>query len=141
MIRAARPLLGSPHEPTSPADRPPAHVYYYLIHTLRRALPESPAKAPNTRRDNALIARIAALRPANPVEADIATDYARSPPPPSSKEPPSIETEPALIRRLQPALNDPFFTEHVAQAYVAERHELSDQLYRVSAGPPNVSVS
>jgi len=59
------------------ADRLPADVYYCLVHTLRGILPTPPNSSPEhiTRRDNALIGRIAALRPANPIEAEIAADY------------------------------------------------------------------
>jgi len=59
------------------ADRLPADAYYHLVHTLRGILPTSPNASPEhlARRDNALIARLATLRPANPIEAEIAADY------------------------------------------------------------------
>src|SRR5271169_5525101 len=59
------------------ADRLPADVYYCLVHTLRGILPSPPNSRPEhlARRDNALIARLATLRPANPIEAEIAADY------------------------------------------------------------------
>ncbi len=62
---------------TTLADRLPADAYYHLVYTLRRILPTPPTTNPEhlARRDNALIARLAALAPANPIEADIAADY------------------------------------------------------------------
>ena len=59
------------------ADRLPADVYYHLVYTLRRILPKPPTTNPKhlTRRDNALIGRLAALNPANPIEAELAADY------------------------------------------------------------------
>jgi hypothetical protein len=59
------------------ADRLPADAYYYLVYSLRDVLPTSANSSPEhlARRDNAIIARIAALRPANPIEAEIAADY------------------------------------------------------------------
>ena len=59
------------------ADHLPADVYYCLVHILRDVLPTPPNSSPEhlARRDNALVGRIAALRPANPIEAEIAADY------------------------------------------------------------------
>lgn len=59
------------------ADRLPADAYYCLVYSLREILPTPQNTSPQhlARRDNALIARLAALRPATPVEAEIAADY------------------------------------------------------------------
>lgn len=59
------------------ADRLPADAYYCLVHTLHGILPTPPNTSPQhlARRDNALIARLATLRPANPIEAEVAADY------------------------------------------------------------------
>jgi hypothetical protein len=59
------------------ADRLLADVYYHLVHTLRGILPTPPKATPRylARRDNALIGRLAQLRPANPIEAEIAADF------------------------------------------------------------------
>jgi hypothetical protein len=59
------------------ADRLPADVYYHLVHSLREVLPIPRNTSPQhlARRDNAIIARLAALRPATPIEAEIAADY------------------------------------------------------------------
>src|SRR5579875_1481839 len=57
--------------------RLPADAYWHLIRTLRLALPPPPGDAAEDllRRDHAAIARIAALAPANAVEADLAAQY------------------------------------------------------------------
>jgi hypothetical protein len=59
------------------SDRLPADVYYCLVNTLRGILPISPDWTPEylARRDNALIGRLAELRPATVIEAEIAADY------------------------------------------------------------------
>jgi hypothetical protein len=59
------------------ADRVPADVYYCLVHSLRGVLPKPSNSSPKylARRDNALIGRLAALRPADPIEAEIAADF------------------------------------------------------------------
>jgi hypothetical protein len=62
---------------TALADRLPADVYYCLVYSFRDVLPTPRNSSPQhlARRDNALIARLAALRPATPIEAEIAADY------------------------------------------------------------------
>jgi len=59
------------------ADRLPADAYYCLVYNLRDILPPPPDCSPQhlARRDNALVARLAALRPENPIEAEIAADF------------------------------------------------------------------
>jgi hypothetical protein len=54
------------------ADRLPAQIYYQLVHTLRATLPPPVTDSPEdiARRDYFAIARVAALHPATPVEAD-----------------------------------------------------------------------
>src|SRR5579875_2057252 len=60
-----------------PADRLPADAYYHLVRTLRLCLPPPPGDSPEDllRRDHAAIARVAALVPANAVEADLAAQF------------------------------------------------------------------
>ncbi len=62
---------------TALADRLSADAYYHLVYTLRDILPSPPDNSPEhlARRDNAIIARIAALTPGNAIEAEIAADY------------------------------------------------------------------
>ncbi len=57
--------------------RLPADAYYHLVHTLRLTLPPPLTDTPEAllRRDHAAIARIAALVPANAVEADLAAQF------------------------------------------------------------------
>jgi hypothetical protein len=64
------------HEQSDPTLRLPRDVYYQLVHTLRAALPPI-ADTPDdvARRDNAAIAQVASLRPANADEASIAAQY------------------------------------------------------------------
>jgi len=59
------------------ASQLPAGTYYYLVYSLRQTLPSRPTDSPEdlARRDQAAIARIAALCPANAAEADIAAAY------------------------------------------------------------------
>jgi hypothetical protein len=59
------------------ADRIPADAYYHLIHTLRLALPPPLIDSAGdlARRDHGVIARIAALAPANAVEAELAEQF------------------------------------------------------------------
>ena len=58
-------------------DQLPANAYYQLVHTLRRTLPPPLTDSPEDllRRDHAAIASIAALAPANTVEAGVAAQY------------------------------------------------------------------
>src|SRR3954452_16978569 len=57
----------------------PADAYYHLIHMLRGVIPPvSDAPADLTRRDNAVIAQVACLLPANADEANIAATYVAS---------------------------------------------------------------
>jgi hypothetical protein len=66
-----------------PPDNPnlalqlPADAYYHLIRTLNNTLPPPPSDSPEdlTRQYHSVIARIAALLPANAAEADIAGTY------------------------------------------------------------------
>jgi len=55
----------------------PADAYWQLIRTLRLTLPPPLTDSPEdlTRRDHAVIARIAALAPANAAEADLAAQF------------------------------------------------------------------
>jgi len=55
----------------------PADSYYHLIHTLCGTLPPPLTDSPEdlVRRNHSAIARIAALQPANPTEADLAGVY------------------------------------------------------------------
>src|SRR5579875_4167907 len=55
----------------------PGDAYWHLVRTLRLALPPPPGDAPEEviRRDRAAIAGVAALAPANAVEADLAAQY------------------------------------------------------------------
>jgi hypothetical protein len=55
----------------------PRDMYYHLVHTLCGALPPPITDTPedHTRRDNAAIAQIASLLPANADEANIAAQY------------------------------------------------------------------
>ncbi len=63
--------------PTTLAGQLMADVYHDLIHTLRRALPSPLTDSPEdlARRDRAVIAKIAALCPANAAEAEQAALY------------------------------------------------------------------
>jgi hypothetical protein len=55
----------------------PRDMYYQVIHTLRGAMPPPVTKSPEdlVRRDNAVIAQVACLLPANADEANIAAQY------------------------------------------------------------------
>jgi hypothetical protein len=55
----------------------PPHVFDYLVDTLHQTLPRPPNSTPEdlARRDEAAIARILELSPANAVEADLAASY------------------------------------------------------------------
>jgi hypothetical protein len=54
----------------------PRDAYYQLMHTLRATMPAaSDAPEDIVRRDNAAIAQVASLLPANPDEADLAAKY------------------------------------------------------------------
>jgi hypothetical protein len=55
----------------------PRDMYYQVIHTLRGAMPPPVTKSPEdlVRRDNAVIAQVACLLPANADEANIAALY------------------------------------------------------------------
>jgi hypothetical protein len=55
----------------------PRDMYYHLVHTLRTSLPPPISDTPEdlVRRDNAAIAQIASLLPANADEANIAAQY------------------------------------------------------------------
>jgi hypothetical protein len=55
----------------------PRDMYYQVIHTLRGAMPPPVTKSPEdlVRRDNAAIAQVACLLPANADEANIAAQY------------------------------------------------------------------
>jgi len=59
------------------ADRLPADAYWQLIRTLRLTLPPPPTDSPDdlARRDHAVIARIAALAPADAAEAELAAQF------------------------------------------------------------------
>ena len=61
-------------EPADPEIRLPRDVYYVLIHTLRATLPPPVIDTPEeiARRDNAAIAQVAAMLPANADEANLA---------------------------------------------------------------------
>src|SRR5438552_9722481 len=58
-------------------DQLPANAYYHLVHTLRLTLPPplTDSSEDLLRRDHAAIASIAALAPANSVEAGVAAQY------------------------------------------------------------------
>ena len=65
-------------EPQQPnfTRQPPSDAYYQVIHTLRAALrPVSDTPEDLARRDNAAIAQVACLLPANADEADLAAQY------------------------------------------------------------------
>jgi hypothetical protein len=55
----------------------PRDAYYHLIHTLRAALPPPVTDTPENRarRDNAAIAQVASLLPANAAESTLAAQY------------------------------------------------------------------
>jgi hypothetical protein len=59
---------------SDPTLRLPRDVYYLVVHTLRGALPPPPTEHPEdlVRRDNAAIAEVASMLPANANEATIA---------------------------------------------------------------------
>ncbi len=61
-------------ESSDPEIRLPRDVYYVLIHTLRATLPPPAVGTPEeiARRDNAAIAQVAAMLPANADEANLA---------------------------------------------------------------------
>ena len=61
-------------ESSDPEIRLPRDVYYVLIHTLRATLPPPAVDTPEeiARRDNAAIAQVAAMLPANADEANLA---------------------------------------------------------------------
>jgi hypothetical protein len=61
-------------EPSDPDIRLPRDVYYVLIHTLRATLPPPAVDTQQeiARRDNAAIAQVAAMLPANADEANLA---------------------------------------------------------------------
>jgi len=66
------------HEPERPdlTLQLPRDVYYQLIHTLRAALPTvTDTPEDRARRDNAAIAQVACLLPANADEANLAATY------------------------------------------------------------------
>jgi hypothetical protein len=69
----------TPHQPTPEPDITrllPRHMYYQVIHTLRATLaPVSDTPEDLARRDNAAIAQVAALLPANADEANLAALY------------------------------------------------------------------
>ena len=52
----------------------PRSVYWYIVHQLRSSMPEPVPDTPEARthRDNAVIAQIAAMLPANADEAELA---------------------------------------------------------------------
>ena len=66
-----------PSEPLDLTLQLPRDMYYQLIHTVRGSLPAPVTNAPEdlVRRDNAAIAQIAALLPANADEANLAALY------------------------------------------------------------------
>jgi hypothetical protein len=70
-------MSGTDPNLTPLADCVPADVYYCLVYKLRDILPTPPNPSPQylARRDNALVGRLAALRLATPIEAEIAADY------------------------------------------------------------------
>jgi hypothetical protein len=55
----------------------PRDVYYQVVHTLRATLPPPVSEAPEDliRRDNAAMAQVASLLPANADEANLAAQY------------------------------------------------------------------
>src|SRR6478672_5141097 len=72
----------TPMDPRHEPERPdltlqlPGDVYYQLIHTLRAALPTvTDTPEDRARRDNAAIAQVACLLPANADEANLAATY------------------------------------------------------------------
>jgi hypothetical protein len=70
----------TPHHPAPEQPditrRLPRHIYYQVIHTLRATLaPVSDTPEDLARRDNAAIAQVAALLPANADEANLAALY------------------------------------------------------------------
>jgi hypothetical protein len=64
-------------EPPDLSLQLPRDMYYHLVHTLRTSLPPPITDTPEDqiRRDNAAIAQIASLLPANADEANIAAQY------------------------------------------------------------------
>ena len=63
--------------PPDIVDRLPRDLYYQIVHALRGALPPPVSDAPADliRRDNAIIAQVASLLPANPDEVILAAQY------------------------------------------------------------------
>jgi hypothetical protein len=57
-----------------PTHQLPRDLYYQVVHALRDALPPSVTDSPEDaiRRDNAMVAQVAALRPANADEVILA---------------------------------------------------------------------
>jgi hypothetical protein len=66
-----------PQPHTDPTVYLPRDAYYTAIHTLRGSLPAPVTDTPDglVRRDNAAIAKVAALLPANAAEAELAAQY------------------------------------------------------------------
>ena len=64
-------------EPLDLTFQLPRDMYYQVVHTLRGAMPPPVTKSPEdlVRRDNAAIAQVACLLPANADEANIAAQY------------------------------------------------------------------
>jgi hypothetical protein len=70
--------MDHPSQPTPPDQTTLSHdLHYQIIHELRLALPPPITDSPEdrVRRDNALIARVAALLPANADEVILAAQY------------------------------------------------------------------
>jgi hypothetical protein len=69
--------MNNPSHPNDLALQLPRDSYYQVIHTLRGALPSPVTDSPEDliRRDNAAIAQIACVLPANADEANIAAQY------------------------------------------------------------------
>jgi len=97
-----------PNQPLPLEYQLPKDVYHHLIHSLIGALPLPIPNTPENliRRDNAAIARIAAMLPANPDEASLATQYI-------SAQDQSLESM-RLGRR--PGLDDKAVKQFIAEA-------------------------
>ncbi len=97
-----------PNQPLPFEYQLPKDVYHHLIHALCGALPLPIPNTPENliRRDNAAIARIAAMLPANPDEANLATQYI-------SAQDQSLESM-RLARR--PGLDDKSIRQYIAEA-------------------------
>jgi hypothetical protein len=102
-------------------------AYHQIIHTLDQLLPPPPVDTPDARheRNQAVIARIAALGPVNAAEVDVAAQYAAA----------SAQAMDALRLARQPSIDEKTFHKCEAQAALMMRisHSAMRTLLRMQA--------